>query len=297
MTRFSVNPPELYANGPPADAAIGEILGIVTARRPSLVEALALLVPAVAFVVAMGLGDGNGIGVFHQPKNDLWAPLLIGLVTNGLLFYAVAFRLLPGLLDGDGPGRFSGQLASLATGFLFVKTLAHQIVIHFAEPSLLALRTTDLLIENAKSLVTFAVTAVLYGLLRRGLGTSREKPVAPEESSVEPGHLDFWSGRTLHRLPADDVLYLEGKGNYVKVVARSRSVMVYTTLRDQEARLCAGPDFARIHRSFIVSLRNLERADGSVVMVGDRRLPISESYSRAFRDKLRGVRGEAATPG
>lgn len=261
-------------------------------RRPSTIETLVLLVPSIAFVIVLDRGEENGIGVFHQPGNDLLAPLLVGLVVNASAFYAIAFRLLPALVRDRRALRFAGELAAVGAAFLASKTLAHWTVIRLAEPSLRHVGWGDLLAENAISLAVVVVLASIYGLARRGLRPIDDRAPTPPASG-DASHLDFWSGRTLHRLPSDEILYLEGKGNYVKVVSRQRSAMVYTTLRDQEARLCAGADFARIHRSYIVSLRNLETADASTVAIGGRKLPISESYARSFHGKLR-ARAEAA---
>ena len=97
--------------------------------------------------------------------------------------------------------------------------------------------------------------------------------------------LDFWSGKTLYRLSRDEILYLEGRGNYVKIVCRDRSVMVHMTMKTAERRLC-GLGFARSHRSFIVALHAIEAAERRRLRVGGRLLPIGESYRRSILDQL-----------
>ncbi|MCZ6506881.1 MAG: LytTR family DNA-binding domain-containing protein [Acidobacteria bacterium] len=122
------------------------------------------------------------------------------------------------------------------------------------------------------------VEAVDKAQTRSGLLDSAR---AARAAAVGEQLVDFKSGKTVHRVRVGEILYVEGKGNYVKVCCRGRSFMVYASMRKTERQL-SRRGFVRIHRSYIVSLGNLESAGRQAVVVGGRRLRVGEKYAESF---------------
>ncbi len=109
---------------------------------------------------------------------------------------------------------------------------------------------------------------------------------------VNSGRPEYWyvkSGNKTIRVNLHDVLYIEGMGNYVKLaLADQSSIVTYQRLGDLEKQLPA-PLFIRIHRSYIVGVRQVESFGASSVLIGRRSLPVGGQYRENLDRFLAGL--------
>ena len=87
----------------------------------------------------------------------------------------------------------------------------------------------------------------------------------------------------LRKIFYNEILYLEGLKDYTKIylVNAPAPMLVLHNLGYFE-ELLADTDFIRIHRSYIVPIRMLNTVSRKSVTIGNKTLPVSDSY----RDKL-----------
>ena len=85
------------------------------------------------------------------------------------------------------------------------------------------------------------------------------------------------------RLPFNEILYVEGLKDYVKiyVTGRERPVITQMSLKAVESALPA-EEFVRIHRSFVVAKSRVTAYDRSSVTVAGTALPIGDTYRQRF---------------
>ena len=83
----------------------------------------------------------------------------------------------------------------------------------------------------------------------------------------------------LQRVNFDDILYIEGVKDYVKfyVKGNPKGIMSLMNMKKVEDFLPA-PEFMRIHRSYIVHMSEVKLIDRFRIVMGDKYLPVSESY-------------------
>ncbi|MCU0375163.1 MAG: LytTR family DNA-binding domain-containing protein [Chitinophagaceae bacterium] len=100
------------------------------------------------------------------------------------------------------------------------------------------------------------------------------------------GYIMVRSGNGQVRVSLADILYAEATGNYVQYVCKTQKLLARSTFAEA---LHALPEvgFARIHRSYVVNLQHVQRADKLQVELADISLPLSEAYVRPFFDKWR----------
>ena len=86
----------------------------------------------------------------------------------------------------------------------------------------------------------------------------------------------------LIRILIDDILYIEGLKDYVKIrlAAPQKSVNCLMNMKALEDYL-PQQDFMRVHRSYIVNLKRVEAIDRLRVIIGDTFIPISDTYKDA----------------
>ncbi|GAB3038605.1 LytR/AlgR family response regulator transcription factor [Spirosoma pulveris] len=88
----------------------------------------------------------------------------------------------------------------------------------------------------------------------------------------------------LVRIAYNDILYIEGLKDYVKVYRQSepdKPLLSLTSLKILEEKLPAN-QFMRVHRSFIVSLQRISAFTRNSVQIGSVVIPVSDQYKDVF---------------
>lgn len=96
-------------------------------------------------------------------------------------------------------------------------------------------------------------------------------------SSVTSDHLYIKTGYEQVKVMYEDILYLEATGNYVTFVLRDRKVLSRATFAEAVNWL-PPQKFARVHRSFVVSLLKIDKVERHQVTLGQAKIPVSEAY-------------------
>lgn len=91
----------------------------------------------------------------------------------------------------------------------------------------------------------------------------------------------------IRRINFNDILYIEGLKDYVKVYLRSESkpILSLNSVKSLEQKLPADR-FMRVHRSYIVNLEQIEIIERSRIVFGKTYIPISDQYKDKFQEFL-----------
>ena len=91
----------------------------------------------------------------------------------------------------------------------------------------------------------------------------------------------------LVQIPIDDILYIEGLKDYVKIYLESTgtSVMSLMSLKTFETGLPSSR-FMRIHRSYIVQMSKIKLIERNRIVFGKEYIPISDTYKNAFNEYI-----------
>lgn len=113
-----------------------------------------------------------------------------------------------------------------------------------------------------------------------------EKEV-PNQVEANNEFLFLKSDYKIKRINFNDILYIEGLKDYVKifVTGSEKPVLSLTTMKLLESKL---PDskFMRVHRSFIVNLERIDTIDRTRIVFGKTYIPVSEQYKEKFKGFL-----------
>ena len=85
------------------------------------------------------------------------------------------------------------------------------------------------------------------------------------------------------RIKLADVLYFEGLKDYIKIWLKDnpKAILTLMSLKSLEQEL-PETQFMRVHRSFIVSLKNIDVIERSQIIINKQRITVSEQYKTAF---------------
>ncbi len=111
----------------------------------------------------------------------------------------------------------------------------------------------------------------------------------PEVTQVEVNndYLFLKSEYRVRRINFDEILYIEGLKDYIKVYLKNedKPVMSLSSLKAVEEKLPPG-NFMRVHRSFIVNLHRVETVERSRIIFGKVYIPVSDQYKEKFQQFL-----------
>lgn len=83
------------------------------------------------------------------------------------------------------------------------------------------------------------------------------------------------------RVNLRDLLFIEGLKDYVILHTAQRKIITLLSMNKIMEKL-PEQEFARVHRSYIVSLRHIERIERSRIKITDHEIPIGDSYRETF---------------
>ena len=93
------------------------------------------------------------------------------------------------------------------------------------------------------------------------------------------------SDNKLIKILFDDVLYVEALQNYVCIYTTDRKHITYLTFKSVEEYL-PGAKFIKTHKSFIVAAAKVDSIDGTELLIGTHRIPISRHLKDEVIEKL-----------
>ena len=82
-----------------------------------------------------------------------------------------------------------------------------------------------------------------------------------------------------------DILYFEGLKNYVSIYLNEQRIITYSTLKYINENLPKS-DFIQIHKSYIVSIKHIDKIDNFSVWINKKELPIGNTYRKLFFEKI-----------
>lgn len=116
------------------------------------------------------------------------------------------------------------------------------------------------------------------------IGTPKETlPTSQSQPSDEAIFIKVH--KRLLRIAYPDIFYIEGFGDYIKVVTANAVHTSYCSL-NKIGELLPEQQFLRIHKSFIINIRHLQFVEGNLVRVLDKELPIGVTYKDTLYKKL-----------
>lgn len=114
------------------------------------------------------------------------------------------------------------------------------------------------------------------------------EPPKEINSSSDPETI-FVKGDAKHkffRIELDKILCIEGLKNYIRFICDDQKIVTLNNLKDIHLEL-PQDQFIRVHRSFIVNMKRIDRVEAHHAYIGDEQIPIGASYRTAFYEMLK----------
>jgi two-component system, LytTR family, response regulator len=89
----------------------------------------------------------------------------------------------------------------------------------------------------------------------------------------------------LEGIDTSEILYIEGMGDYRRIVTMQKKIMTLQTFKEL-TDLLSIDKFFRVHNSYIVSIDKIEKIERNRITIKEKLIPISESYGKEFYKKI-----------
>lgn len=92
--------------------------------------------------------------------------------------------------------------------------------------------------------------------------------------------------KAIRKLLLNEILWMESKGDYVKIATAKNNYIIHSTLKNMEEKLPVN-DFVRIHRSYLIPISKIDYIEDGVAYIQGTPLPVSETYKTDLLKRLR----------
>lgn len=108
--------------------------------------------------------------------------------------------------------------------------------------------------------------------------------IKTEIHRVEP-HLFIKVEKKMVKITIDEILFVEGMKEYIKVVTTDKSYITHKSLTSLSEEL---PEdrFIRIHKSYIIAIDKIKSIEGNRIQMLSYTLPIGRNYSKEVKNKI-----------
>ena len=140
---------------------------------------------------------------------------------------------------------------------------------------------------NYEEFLHAATKALNYAQLVERSNAPAVTATPPSEERIEDEYLFLKVEYQLVRIALNDILYIEGLKDYVKVWLKTaeKPILSLTSLKSLEEKL-PSKKFMRVHRSFIVSLDKINSITRNALQIGKVNITVGDQYKEAFSQFL-----------
>lgn len=89
----------------------------------------------------------------------------------------------------------------------------------------------------------------------------------------------------VRRLKVSDILYMEARGDYVRINVSDQTYSIHSSLKSVEEKLSKNT-FLRVHRSFIINVSKIDTIEGGTLIVNRNIVPVSDAYRAALYKRM-----------
>lgn len=105
-------------------------------------------------------------------------------------------------------------------------------------------------------------------------------------NQVENNNIFIKDGKVIRKIFLQQILWMEAKGDYVKIVTQNGNFIIHSTLSSLEEKL-SGAEFVRIHRGYVIPVNKIDYIEDGAAYIQGTPLPVSGNYKNELLKHLR----------
>lgn len=136
--------------------------------------------------------------------------------------------------------------------------------------------------------IDYLLKPVAFGRLLKACRKARDQFSLNKSGDAKQKKDDFFYIRfenKFEKIFLQDILFVEGADNYVKLHTKGKVYTTYLTLKSVEASL-PEEDFMKVHKSFIVSMDKIGKIEKNEIELGGKKVPISRNLKEEVMNRI-----------
>ena len=135
------------------------------------------------------------------------------------------------------------------------------------------------------SVVDYLLKPISFQRFLQAVEKLKEKPLPEPDQETSKEYLFVKTEYRLQKIRFKDILYFKGLSDYVVVQTIAGKILTLQKMKDFERDLPKN-EFMRVHKSYIVSLAQIEFVERNRIVIQGEYLPIGATYKEAFLAKI-----------
>lgn len=137
--------------------------------------------------------------------------------------------------------------------------------------------------------VDYLLKPITFSRFYKAVKKARDNVSVSREQNQANGEIFIRKDSALVRLKYEDILWVEAMENYVVIHSYDQKFTIHFTMKSIINQL-PFEQFKRVHRSYIVNIRNIERIEDNYVIIsskqGQKNIPVGKAYKESFLKEL-----------
>lgn len=92
--------------------------------------------------------------------------------------------------------------------------------------------------------------------------------------------------KVMRKVNINDILWMEAKGDYVRLCTSEKNYVLHSSLRAFEEKL-PPTKFLRVHRSYIIAFNKIDYIEDKLLYIHNQPVPVSDTYKDQLLHKLK----------
>ena len=110
-----------------------------------------------------------------------------------------------------------------------------------------------------------------------GISSQTTPPASEKINPKQDSYLYFRTDRKMVKVVINDIIYIEGMKNYIKIITEKGTIITKNSMAAAEAMLPEDA-FIRVHRSYIVLKSKIRSFTGETIEIGNTEIPIGKLF-------------------
>ena len=119
-----------------------------------------------------------------------------------------------------------------------------------------------------------------------GVTLTKTEKAVNENLSEHNGCIFIKSGTQVYKIKAEDILFIEGTGNYMTFHTRNKKILSLLTM-NETLQLLPSEMFVRIHKSYIISIKHIDIIEKHRVIINNTPIPVGITFREHFTNIIK----------
>ena len=134
-----------------------------------------------------------------------------------------------------------------------------------------------------KNAVDYLLKPITFDRFLKAVNKVLKLQQSPADKKTE-SVLFLKTGKTIVQLQYDDIWFIEGLKDYVVFHTSGGKHIAYKRMKELEENLPL--QFCRVHNSYIINRKHIQKIEDNQVCIMDNRIPVSDKYRDSFFEKV-----------